>query len=69
MLSALQRRPRHQCSESSMIEFVALNALAMLLLGLAILVGGYLLTGLGWVVVRAVRRSGPVPSDTRHGRR
>jgi hypothetical protein len=52
-----------------MIEFVALNALAMLLLGLAILVGGYLLAGVSWLVVRAVRRTGAVPSETRHGRR
>jgi hypothetical protein len=51
-----------------MIEFVALNALAMLLLGLAVLIGGYLLAGLGLVVVRAVRRSGPLHSETRHGR-
>jgi hypothetical protein len=42
-----------------MIEFVALNALAMLLLGLTILVSGYLLAGLSWVVVRVARRRLP----------
>jgi hypothetical protein len=52
-----------------MIEFVALNALAMLLLGLGVLVGGYLLTGLSWVVIRAVRRSGLVRLETRDGQR
>jgi len=50
-----------------MIEFLALNSLAMLLLGLGVLVLGYLLAGLSWVVVRAVRWSGLVRREIRDG--
>ena len=51
-----------------MIEFVALIALAAMLVGLGTLVGAYLLAALGWLVVREARRSGVVGARTRDGR-
>jgi hypothetical protein len=41
-----------------MIEFVALVALGFLVVGLGVLAAAYLLTAVGWLVVRGVRRSG-----------
>jgi len=49
--------PVASCPEGSMLEFIALNALAVLLLGIGVLIGGHLLAALGWLVVRGVRRS------------
>jgi hypothetical protein len=53
--------------EGSMIEFIALNALAVLLLGLGVLVGAHLLAALGLLVVRGVRRSELVRLRSRTG--
>ena len=39
-----------------MTEFVALVALGVLIVGLGVLAAAYLLTVVGWLVVRGVRR-------------
>jgi hypothetical protein len=39
-----------------MNEFVALVALGVLLVGLGVLAAAYLLTAVGWLVIRGVRR-------------
>jgi hypothetical protein len=54
-------------SESSMTEFVILVALGVLVVGLGVLVAAYLLTAVGWLVVRRIRRSGLAESGTRQG--
>jgi hypothetical protein len=54
-------------SESSMTEFVTLVALGVLVVGLGVLVTAYLLTTVGWLVVRRVRRSGRSSHGTRGG--
>jgi hypothetical protein len=59
--------PVASCLEGSMIEFIALNALAVLLLGLGVLVGGHLLAALGLLVVRGIRRSELVRLRRRNG--
>jgi hypothetical protein len=54
-------------SESSMTEFVTLVALGVLVVGLGVLLAAYLLTTVGWLVVRRVRRSGRSSHGTRGG--
>ena len=44
-------------ARSSMTEFVALVALGVLVVGLGVLAAASLLTTVGWLVVRGVRRS------------
>lgn len=39
-----------------MTEFVALVALGVLVVGLGVLAAAYLVTAVGWLVVRGVRR-------------
>jgi hypothetical protein len=41
-----------------MTEFVTLVALGVLVVGFGVLAAAYLLTALGWLVVRVVRRGG-----------
>jgi hypothetical protein len=43
-----------------MAEFVALVALGVLVLGLGVLVVSCVMTAVGWLVLRGVRRSGPL---------
>ena len=50
-----------------MSEFVTLVALGVLVVGLGTLAAAYLLTAVGWLVVRGVRRSGLVRPGTRDG--
>jgi len=50
-----------------MSEFVTLVALGVLVVGLGTLAAAYLLTAVGWLVVRGVRRSGLVRPGTREG--
>jgi hypothetical protein len=50
-----------------MTEFVTLVALGVLVVGLGVLATAYLVTALGWLVVRVVRRSGRARSGTRSG--
>jgi hypothetical protein len=50
-----------------MTEFVTLVALGVLVVGLGVLAAAYLLTGVGWLVVRGVRRSGLARLGTRSG--
>ena len=50
-----------------MTEFVAMVALGVLVVGLGVLATAYLLTAVGWLVVRGVRRSGPGRSGTDDG--
>jgi hypothetical protein len=50
-----------------MTEFVTLVALGVLVVGLGVLAAAYLLTGVGWLVVRGVRRSGLARLGTRGG--
>ena len=50
-----------------MTEFVALVALGVLVVGLGVLTAAYLLTAVGWLVVREVRRSGLTRSGTCDG--
>jgi hypothetical protein len=44
--------------ENSMTEFVALVAVGVLVVGLGVLVAAYVLTLVGWLVLRGIRRSG-----------
>jgi hypothetical protein len=53
--------------ESSMTEFVTLVALGVLVVGLGVLAAAYLLTAVGWLVVRGVRRGEPTRSTAREG--
>jgi hypothetical protein len=48
-----------------MTEFVALVAVGALVVGLGVLAVAYLLTAVGWLVVRGARRSGLVRTRTR----
>jgi len=50
-----------------MTEFVTLVALGVLVVGLGVLAAAYLLTGVGWLVVRGVRRSWPARLGTSGG--
>jgi hypothetical protein len=50
-----------------MTEFVALVALGVLVLGLGALVVSCVMTAVGWLVLRGVRRSGPLGSGMRDG--
>ena len=51
-----------------MTEFVTLVVLGVLVVGLGVLAAAYLLTAVGWFVVRRVRRSGQTGPGTRDGR-
>jgi hypothetical protein len=59
--------PVASCPEGSMIEFIALNALAVLLLGLGVLIGGHLLAATGPGDRQAIPPG--VPSPPRRFRR
>jgi hypothetical protein len=48
-----------------MTEFVALVASGVLVLGLGVLVVSCVMTAVGWMVLRGVRRSGPVRAGMR----
>ena len=50
-----------------MTEFVALVALGVLVLGLGVLVVSCVMTAVGWLVLRGVRRSGPLGPGMRDG--
>jgi len=50
-----------------MTEFVTLVALGVLVVGLGVLAAAYLLTAVGWLVVRGVRRAGLARPGTRDG--
>jgi hypothetical protein len=50
-----------------MTEFVTLIALGVLAVGLGALAAACLLTAVGWLVVRGVRRTGLAGSGTRDG--
>jgi hypothetical protein len=54
-------------SEDSMTEFVALVAVGVIVVGLGVLVAACLLTGVGWLVLRRVRRGRPTTPRTNSG--
>lgn len=50
-----------------MTDFVTLVALGVLVVGLGVLAAAYLLTAMGWLVVRGVRHARLARSGTRDG--
>jgi hypothetical protein len=50
-----------------MAEFVTLVAIGVLVVGLGVLAGAYVLTAVGWLVVRGVRHGRLASPGTRDG--
>jgi hypothetical protein len=50
-----------------MIEFITLVALGVLVVGLGVLAAAYLLTAVGWLVVRGVLHGRPARTGTCDG--
>jgi hypothetical protein len=67
MLEGPHRRTAVARSESSMMEFVSLVALGALVVGVGVLAAAYLLTAVGWLVLRGVRHGLLTRPGTRDG--